>query len=174
MTRYYASECSMSTRYYGLGCHVVTRYYISECQILAQYYRIRLSHSYMVILNQDVTFRHLKLKRKTYWISLMYTITKKSIQKDLGLKAWVLVCDLNIVDWYVLTLVLLTLLHVVCCFPYTKFHSWFYTIILCILVTIWVSRWYPLSTHCLLLSHTFVFLYFSFVEFTECTNDFQI
>ena len=70
-----------------------------------------------------------------------------------------------------LTLLLLTPVHVVCCLSHVKCYSWVHTIILCILVTIWVDRWYLLSTCCLVLSPTCFLLCFPFMKYSECTYD---
>ena len=71
-----------------------------------------------------------------------------------------------------LTLLLLTLVHVVCCLSHVKCYSWVHTIILCILVTILVDRWYLLGTCCLVLSPTCFLLCFPFMKCSECTYDF--
>ena len=81
---------------------------------------------------------------------------------------------LILLTYYVLTLMLLTLVHVVCCLSPVKCYSWVHTIIHCILVSI--LGW-PMILTQYMLSRTksyLCFLCFLFIECSECINDFGI
>ena len=66
--------------------------------------------------------------------------------------------------WYVLTLLLLTLVHVVCCLSHVKFYSWVHTINFCILDTIF--GW-PMILTQYMLPRTEPYLFSSLFSFYE-------
>ena len=71
---------------------------------------------------------------------------------------------LILLTYYILTLVLLTLVHVVCCLSHVKCYSWVHTIILCILVTI--LGW-PMILTQYMLPRTESYLFSSLFSFYE-------
>ena len=80
---------------------------------------------------------------------------------------------LTLLIYCILTFVLFSLVHFVCFLSPVKCHSWFYTIIPCILVSILGRLMIPTQY---MLFHTkpyLCFFCFTFMECNECTNDFN-
>ena len=123
----------------------------SECHVLIQYFWMRVSRSDRVILKEK-------------YVKLMEDIQSQRTQlpKWFGLEAWVLMCDLDIID------LLRAYFNVVdtcsCCLLLSpvKCYSWVHTIIYCILIPIlgWpmISTQYMLPPYWVLLVFFFVFL----------------
>lgn len=88
------------------------------------------------IIVLGVTCRHNNIKGK--YIEIAYSTESQRIHfsNEPGVEAWVLMCFLYIVYDYVIASVLWSLVLVSCRLPPTKCYSLFYTITLCILVTI--------------------------------------
>ena len=90
---------------------------------------------------------------------------RTQLPKWFGLEAWVLMCDLDIIDLFLLYCYWhLFMLFVFCCLSHVKCYSWVHTNILCILVTI--LGWPMILTQYMLpLTESFLFSsLFSFYE----------
>ena len=106
--------------------------------------------------------RHDNIKGKTCWINGRYSISKNSTPKMIWFGGTS--CVMISLTYYELTLMLLILVHVVCCLSPVKFHSWVHTIILCILVIIF--DWPVILTQ-YMLPRTEPYLFSSLFSFYE-------